>query len=56
MIRWLLKMPVRDIQVAEIFSTILAYVVADRPRPPNSSGMVAPKRPSSFIWPTISWG
>ena len=45
MIRCELKMPDGAIHTHATLTTICAYVHADRPRPPYSSPMVAPKRP-----------
>ena len=56
MIRCELKMPDRDIQTRDTVSTILAYVLQDRPSPPYSVWMIEPNRPSSLILATISSG
>ncbi len=44
------------IQPRAICSTTSAYVSSDSPSPPNSSGMVSPNRPISFIPSTMSCG
>ena len=51
--RWELNMPETDIQTAETFSTIFEYVTADRPKPPYSGDIVAPKSPNSAILSAI---
>ncbi len=54
--KWVLMIPEIEIQPRESSSTIMQYVVRSRPIPPYSSGIVTPKRPSSFIWSTMSCG
>ena len=54
--KWVLTTPEIEIQPRESSSTIIAYVVRSRPMPPYSSGIVTPKRPSSFICSTIGSG
>ena len=56
MIRCELKMPTGAIQIDAMLITMRAYVEAERPSPPYSGSIVAPKRPSSFICSTISSG
>jgi hypothetical protein len=51
-----LSTPESDIQPRESSIWISAYVVKSSPRPPCSSGMITPKRPSSFICSTSSSG
>src|SRR3954447_21598272 len=54
--KWVLMIPDTLIQPRAICSTTSAYVSSDSPRPPYSSGIVSPNRPSSFIPSTISVG
>ena len=51
-IMWVLRIPVNDIQPAASSSMSRAYVITSSPRPPHSSGITAPKSPSSAIWRT----
>jgi hypothetical protein len=50
------RTPESDIQPRESSTWISAYVVRSSPRPPYSSGIVTPKRPSSFICSTSGSG
>ncbi len=54
--KWVLTTPEIEIQPRESSSTIIAYVVRSSPIPSYSSGIVTPKRPSSFICSTIASG
>ena len=49
-------MPLTDIQPLASSSKISAMVAVSIPRPPNSSAIVIPNRPSSFICSTSSVG
>ncbi len=54
--KWVLMTPLIEIQPRDSSSTTIVYVVRSSPSPPYSSGIVIPKRPSSFICSTIGSG
>ncbi len=53
---WLPRMPAMPIQPLAISSKTIANDTMSMPRPPYSSGIVIPKRPSPFMVSTISVG